>query len=129
MCAATKWPVQINHALAGLAPEQRTRSIVGFRQFFSSGSTEGYLDVGAALANADTGTGAALSAAVTADPETGKATIVTNLSAIRGTGAIVGTFTIWGTNVFPRAGSAIWRTGHTAAFSAICGTSEIWGTG
>jgi serine protease AprX len=98
----------------------------------------GYLNVDAALASTDTGTGVALSPTAVFNPLNNTVTIVNTNSVTWGTSVVWGNSIVWGSSVVwgnaVMANSIVWGSsvvwGNTVdtGFSVVWGNSIVWGS-
>ena len=101
----------------------------------------GYLDIAAALNNADLATataGAAMSPIANYDATTGQVYLVMGNSVMWGSSVVWGTSVVWGSSVIWGANatgqsvlwgnSVCWGSSTNAGFSVIWGSSVVWGS-
>ena len=88
----------------------------------------GYLDVWAALNNADVAGGSAISPTAVYDSVNGKVSVVNTNGAVWGGGAIWGNGAVWGGSAV--WGSSVWLDGAGAVWGtgAIWGSAAVWGS-
>ncbi len=89
----------------------------------------GYLDIAAALSNADLADASAVSPTAVFDPTTQSVYLVTGTAVVWGDSANWSTSTVWGTNVFVNGTAVLWGTGVCWGTSTSAGFSVIWGSG
>ncbi len=95
----------------------------------------GYLDIWAALNNANVATGAALSPTAVYDAATGKVRIALGTSVVWGDTGTWGTSLVWGDSVLVQGGSlvwgdtVVWGMSSSQGFSVVWGDSLVWGDG
>ena len=101
----------------------------------------GYVDIAAALANTDTGSGLALSPTAVYNPATGTVTlsfttggtsVTWGTSLLWGSSVLWGSSLVWGADVVSGnsllwGSSVVWGTSTTSGFSLLWGSSVIWG--
>ena len=88
----------------------------------------GYLDIQAALANADLSTGAAKSPVVQYDAATQSVYFVNDSFAVWGGSGNWSTFAVWGGNAFVGSNFAVWGGSSNWSSFAVWGGSAPWGS-
>lgn len=88
----------------------------------------GYLDIQAALTNAELSHGSSRSPIVAYDPATQSAYFVNDNFAVWGGSANWSTFAVWGGNVFTGSDFAVWGGSTNWSSFAVWGGSAAWGS-
>lgn len=95
----------------------------------------GYLNVHAALFNADLASGTALSPKAVFNPAANTVSLVFDNGVVWGTGLVWGTGIVWGTGAVSSTGivwgtGVVWGTGGSPSGTGVVwGTGIVWGTG
>jgi serine protease AprX len=91
----------------------------------------GYLDINAALANADVAQSSAASPAVGYNAITQQAYLILNANTVWGsnwdTHAVWGAHAVWGTSVLVNGTNAVWGSNAVWGDAAAWGTNAVWG--
>ena len=104
---------------------------VDYYDIFTVGA--GYLDILAALNDADIAAGDALSPVASYNSASGTIQLVTASNSVWGTSSVWGTNSVWGTSVTSQGAvsgnpAAVWNDCAIQAFQSVWGTNSVWGT-